>query len=535
MSDSFINRLDLASLDEIKNTDYTAFDIGDPVVGTFYTKKVTLDTLAAKVSGIVYDSFQTKISVLQNSVNTSNQGLQNKLDKSGTNLSPNEKMTGPLVVNAKADIFGILNVNSNRITNVADPISATDAVNRKYVDALSGVYVPLSGNSTPMTGYLLLNGNPTLANHAANKSYVDSTVSSASGLLAKKTDLALYIPLSGGTMTNTTPLLLNVHPVKNVSNQLQAATIKYVNDGDASCISISGSQMARGYITVAAGYENPSTTRDLVTQQYVDGKVSASIVGASYFVHLSGDTMTGNLILNADPDNLSNVNQATTKNYVDKLNNNTSNRLSAYLPLSGGTVTGSITMSGVPICALQNGTGLDIKPNGSTNNTSVTFLSSGVVDVHNNNITNLKDPSKDVDAVNKRFLDNNFVHLSGDKMTGPLGIKSFSEVYYYKQSSGNVVLSLSSANTFTVDMTGNISGFTFNNEPSDSYTVTIFITQKGTNVAPFSVTNWTINQATVRWAYSKAPVVTKIQNKTDVFCFTKISNDWFGFIGGQNY
>jgi hypothetical protein len=503
MSDNFINRLDPASLADVKNTDYTVFDIGDPIMGTFNTKKVTLDTLANKLSSIVSDGIQSKLNILQNSINTANANVQNKLDKTGLTFGSNEKISGPLVINAKlsalsnSDFYGTLNLNNNGITNLIDP---------------------------------------TLSGDAANKNYVDSTLNTKS---------SYYIPLSGGTMTNTTPLILNVHPT-NISNVLQATTRKYVDDGVASCVSISGGQMARGYITVAAGYENPSTTKDLVTQQYVDNKITSSLNSTTNFVHISGnDWMTGPLYLNGDPDNFSDGKRATTKKYVDdKISTNINNLPSKFIPLSGGTMTNTTPLL------------LNIHPTNGSNDLQATTKKyvdnvsnslSAYLPLSGGTMTGTLilsgDPDSSSDkyrAATKNYVDtlgkglSSYLPLSGGTMDGPLIIKSYSEKYQFKQIGGNVTLSIKTANTFTISMTSNISGFTFTDEPLDSYTVSLFITQKGTLVSPFSA-DWKINGNVVKWASSKAPVITKVTDKVDIFCFTKISSIWYGFIGGQNY
>jgi hypothetical protein len=89
---------------------------------------------------------------------------------------------------------------------------AIQAVSKQYVDtavsSIAGSYLPATGGA--MTGSLLLSGDPTSAQQAADKHYVDDSVGS-------------LLPLSGGSLTG--PLSLAADPVA----ALQAATKEYVD------------------------------------------------------------------------------------------------------------------------------------------------------------------------------------------------------------------------------------------------------------------------------------------------------------------
>ncbi len=96
---------------------------------------------------------------------------------------------------------------------------AIQAVSKQYVDtavsSITGSYVPTTGGT--MTGPLLLSSDPTSAQQAADKHYVDDSVGS-------------LLPISGGSLTG--PLTLAADPVA----ALQAATKEYVdaNGGNAA-------------------------------------------------------------------------------------------------------------------------------------------------------------------------------------------------------------------------------------------------------------------------------------------------------------
>ena len=75
--------------------------------------------------------------------------------------------------------------------------------------------------------------------------------------------------------------------------------------------------------------------------------ISGSLFGPTTVLQLVGGTLTGPLILAADP---TNVKGAATKQYVD--NAVSTAGTGTFLPLSGGTMTGLLTLSADPVAAL---------------------------------------------------------------------------------------------------------------------------------------------------------------------------------------
>jgi len=146
------------------------------------------------------------------------------------------------------------------------------------------------------------------------------------------------------------------------------------------------------------------------------------------------------------------------------------------------------------------------------------------------------DPTQNLGAVTKQYADKfdpsgKYLPLSGGSMTGSLILKGFSEKSSNITGTGSVSLNLDNGNTFPINLTGNITGFTLaGTVPSDSFSITMFITQTGT----FTV-NFTIGGTAVKWANGILPTITNTSGKTDVFAFTKIGANWYGFVGGQNF
>lgn len=80
-----------------------------------------------------------------------------------------DTMTGTLTMSGAT-----INMGSNGITNLADPVNPTDALNLRTAD---GRYINTTGDT--MTGPLTLAADPTQVLHSATKQYVDNVVSDA--------------------------------------------------------------------------------------------------------------------------------------------------------------------------------------------------------------------------------------------------------------------------------------------------------------------------------------------------------------------
>ena len=287
---------------------------------------------------------------------------------------------------------------------------------------------------------------------------------------------SIYTLKSGDTMTGA--LALVGDPTQN----LHATPKQYIDrlNPFGKFVPLSGGTMTDA-LTLAA---DPTQSLHAVSKQYVDTKISEiQIPNTSGYILKTGDTMTGTLALVADPtQNL----HAATKQYVDKF------PFGKFVPLSGGTMTDVLTLAA--------------------------------------------DPTQNLHATPKQYVDRlnpfgKFVPLSGGAMTGSLVLKGFSEKSTNITGTGSVQLNLDNGNTFPINLTGNITGFTLGGTvPSDSFSITMIITQTGA----FTVT-FTIAGTVVKWANNNTPVVTKTNGKVDIFAFTKIGTTWYGFNGGQNF
>lgn len=281
IQNNFINTLP-ESLD-IKYNDYVAFDVADSATGDFYTKKVSYETLTSKLSTDLVATFQEKITLLQKSINTSNALIALKLDKRGTLYNQNERISGPLSINASLSAYypihfkNELDMHTYKIKNLGTPTNNYDATTKKYVDdqIVSLVYqipnttgfISRTGDSMS-SGYLSLAADPKSDYHAATKKYVD--LNNGDGK---------FVPLSGGQMTGRLQMFTDpIYPY-------EAVTKLYV---DRNVLSTRSLQLTGGRM------EGPVTFKG-TSQEYTEiynaqGIVDLNIDNSNIFViYLKGD------------------------------------------------------------------------------------------------------------------------------------------------------------------------------------------------------------------------------------------------------
>ena len=292
----------------------------------------------------------------------------------------------PYVKKAGDSMTGALNMQNNKVTNVAAPTETADAVNKGYVDtAVSGLtdgttalpYVKKAGDT--MTGALNLPA-PTADANATNKKYVDDKDAVLNAAIQKEVqdretaiegiqteidgvtgDLSGYLPLTGGTMTGA----LNVQTPTEGAN---AATKAYVDQAvqnatdpelEGRVEALETSQATQD--TEIANLKSGTTalpyiknTGDTVTGTYnftgADLTVKTPTADASPATKAYVDSAVQNA---TDPELAERVTAVETENTVQdgeidalqtqmqNLQNGTINL--PYLPLIGGALTGAVT------------------------------------------------------------------------------------------------------------------------------------------------------------------------------------------------
>ena len=200
--------------------------------------------------------------------------------------------------------------NSQRIQNVANPTAAQDAATKSYVDTQDALRVAKSGDA--MTGNLSMGANfvtctsnPTLSDQLTRKGYVDTVVNDFAAVKVSK---------SGDSMTG------------NLS-------------------------MGANFVTCTS---NPTLFDQLTRKGYVDTVVNDF---AAVKVSKSGDSMTGNLSMGSNfvtcTSNPTLFDQLTRKWYVDTVVNDFA---AVKVSKSGDSMTGQLSMGSNKIVSLANGT-----------------------------------------------------------------------------------------------------------------------------------------------------------------------------------
>lgn len=206
------------------------------------------------------------------------------------------------------------------------PLATEEYVNTTVTTAVpAGKYVETTGGT--MTGELVLSGEPTQDNGAANKKYVDDAISG----VAPAGD---YVNKAGDTMTGN--LNMSNNQITNV-NTMTATNIIVKGTSDASAsIKVTGDASrseldlndASNNPVVLKGVDTPADNNDAANKQYVDA-VDTKVT------NLEGEV-------------------AGVKNTVANITNGSTEL--PYLPIAGGTLTGALTLNGDPTSDLQAAT-----------------------------------------------------------------------------------------------------------------------------------------------------------------------------------
>ena len=203
---------------------------------------------------------------------------------------------------------------------------------------------------------------------------------------------ASYTILTPRTQLNPTPYAIR---------SLSAATADTATNATTAANNVlkSGDTMTGQLILPA----DPTASLGATTKQYVDNADALKL-------NLSGGTLTGGLTLAADPSaNLG----AATKQYVD-------NAAGAKLNLSGGTMTGALTLAADPSANL----GAATKQYVDTAGTGKLSLSGGTM---TGALTLSGNPSANLGAATKQYVDTAAaakLNLSGGTMSGALDLGS---------------------------------------------------------------------------------------------------------------
>jgi hypothetical protein len=123
---------------------------------------------------------------------------------------------------------GAIAMGTSKITGLGNPTSAQDAATKTYVDTADALKLNLTGGT--MSGAIAMGtnkitgvGNPTLAQDAATKDYVDDILGSATSAATSAAAAALHQPLTQPHQLQMQ--LLRLQPLLTLLPQQQQATM----------------------------------------------------------------------------------------------------------------------------------------------------------------------------------------------------------------------------------------------------------------------------------------------------------------------
>jgi hypothetical protein len=374
-------------------------------------------------------------------------------------------------------LSGQADLGSNQIKNVADPTLAQDAATRNYVDASIGA-ISLNGDVTGAPGANSITASTATGNNVINAANLGALTINATRIGNGLTDtqVADNLTINGGTVNNT-PIGASA-PSTGAFTTINGSTLSLTGAADL------GANQIHNVV-------NPTAAQDAATKNYVDNSVSAitlagDVTGAPGTNTINASIATGNDIIGA-------VNLGSTTINASQIGNGlTDGQVADNLTVNGGTINNS------PIGATTPSTGAFTSIDGSS------LSLTGAADLGSNRIHNVMDPASTQDAATKGYVDNSVgaITLAGD-VTGAPG----SNMINTTTTTGNNIIGAINVGTNSITATQIGAGLT-DAQVNDALTI------NGGTINNSPITNSLIDGSVIGGATAAAGTFTSITGTT---------------------
>ena len=257
-----------------------------------------------------------------------------------------------------------INMKNERILGVKDPILHSDASNKFYVDSSLNFKADKTelANCLKKDGSIALTNNLDLGNNKIVNVKEATSGTDAVNFTQLNNELLSYLHESGGDMTGDIRMNNNsIYGIGNVENDTSAVNRKYVNDElDKKLDKNEDFSMGNNKIT---SLRNPDDSNELVNKYYVDQKVSQAGGSVDLTPYLKRDgtvSVTGNLNMSLnkiiDCGQPTGTRDVTNKAYVDSEVGKKPDTNQVILRDGSNTMTSVLDMNNQRIINLENAT-----------------------------------------------------------------------------------------------------------------------------------------------------------------------------------